>query len=348
VIAAPQRANISHIPDCNMVALALGQRERPARLLRPPRKSRWVARQQGAFGSFRSTAPGEGSMAVSLRDRGAPPKDNVETRARYAWHDIEADWRVAPPRPKGSRRQSYATDSDRNFERVARFFYVGAGVLVVIGTAIVVGSAFWGELPQNIDPADSTTPQRIAAAPASRGAGSDATRSNMQPHEQPASIVAGPVEPTSPQERASASTQNGAEPAPAAEGSGSIASSIANLDLQPEFLNDDIAGRRRKARRDIEDGASATQKPVTEEAAPDARTGKCYVRIAGRVLNSGACQISRESGGVTFQYAGQTLTLSPVKGKTWSATLGGKNIGSVYKRGSCWGSRSTYICDRSG
>jgi len=34
VIAAPQRANISHIPQCNMLALALGQREPPARFLR--------------------------------------------------------------------------------------------------------------------------------------------------------------------------------------------------------------------------------------------------------------------------------------------------------------------------
>lgn len=287
-------------------------------------------------------------MAVSLRDRGAPPKDNVETRARYAWHDIEADWRVASPRPNGSRRQSYATDSDRNFERVERFFYVGAAALVIVGTAIVVGSAFWGELPQTIDPDDSTTPQRIASPASSRVAGSEAPPSNPGPQEQRASIIAGPVEPTSPQDRASASTQNGAESAPAPQASGSIASSIANLDLEPEFLNDDIAGRRRKARRDIEDGASATRENAAEEAAPDARTGKCYVRISGRVLNTGACQISRKGGGVTFQYAGQTLTLSPVRGKTWSATLGGRNIGSVYKSGSCWGSRSTYICDRGG
>lgn len=287
-------------------------------------------------------------MAVSLRDRGAPPKDTVETRARYAWHDIEADWRVASPRPNGSRRQSYAPDSERNFERVERFFYVGAAALVIVGTAIVVGSAFWGELPQTIDPDDSTTPQRIASRAAVSVAGSEATTSSLTPHEQRASIIAGPVEPTSPQDRASASTQNGAESAPAPETSGSIASSIANLDLEPEFLNGDIAGRRRKARRDIEDGASATRENAAEEAAPDARTGKCYVRISGRVLNSGACQISRKAGGVTFQYSGQTLTLSPVRGKTWSATLGGRNIGSVYKSGSCWGSRSTYICDRGG
>jgi 16S rRNA (uracil1498-N3)-methyltransferase len=72
-------------------------------------------------------------MAVSLRDRRPPPKaDTIETRARYAWHDIEGDWRAASPRPAGSRRQSYATASDRNFERVERFFYIGAAALVVV------------------------------------------------------------------------------------------------------------------------------------------------------------------------------------------------------------------------
>ncbi|PPD09679.1 MAG: hypothetical protein CTY36_03070, partial [Methylocystis sp.] len=70
-------------------------------------------------------------MAVSLRDRRPPPKaDTIETRARYAWHDIEGDRRMASPRPAGS-RQSYATASDRNFERVERFFYIGAAALVV-------------------------------------------------------------------------------------------------------------------------------------------------------------------------------------------------------------------------
>ena len=120
-------------------------------------------------------------MAVSLRDRRPPPKaDTIETRARYAWHDIEGDWRAASPRPAGSRRPSYATASDRNFERVERFFYIGAAALVVVGTAIVVGSAFWGELPQNGDPADSMTPQKIAP-PAPRGAPSQAGSGRRPP-----------------------------------------------------------------------------------------------------------------------------------------------------------------------
>ena len=290
-------------------------------------------------------------MAVSLRDRSAPPKaDNIETRARYAWHDIEHDWRVASPR--GTRRQSDARRADRNFERVERFFYFGAAALVIFGTAIVVGSAFWGELPQNIDSDDSTTPQRVASpTPARRAANAGtAAPAHMRSHEQPVSIVAGPVEPAPAQEPAP-STQDSAESPPAAEAPNPLASSIADLDLEPEFLNDDIAGRRRRARRGAENGASETAKatPESEPAGSEASTGKCYVRIGGRVLNSGACQISRQGGAVTFQYSGQTLTLSPVRGKTWSAKLGSKNIGNVYKSGgSCWGSRSAYICDRGG
>ncbi|NUJ79199.1 hypothetical protein HUN39_03975 [Methylocystis sp. FS] len=292
-------------------------------------------------------------MAVSLRDRRPPPKaDTIETRARYAWHDIEGDWRASPPPPVGSRRQSYATASDRNFERVERFFYIGAAALVVVGTAIVVGSAFWGELPQNGDPADSMAPQ-IIAPPAPRGAPSQAhsgaPAANLRSHEQPPSIIAGPVVPTATPERA-ASAQDGAESAPGAQGSNPLASSIANLELEPEFLSDGIAGKRRAARRGAEDEASARANVAVEQEPPasEARTGKCYVRISGRVVNSGVCQISRKGGAVVFQYSGQTLTLSPAKGKTWSAALGGKNLGNVYKSGSCWGSKSTYICDRGG
>ncbi|HEY8126595.1 MAG TPA: hypothetical protein VIF88_14380 [Methylocystis sp.] len=290
-------------------------------------------------------------MAVSLRDRRPPPKaDNIETRARYAWHDIEGDWRVASPRPGEARRQPFGTESDRNFERVERFFYFGAAALVVVGTAIVVGSAFWGELPQNGDPADATTPQKIAS-PAPRGAASPAlsgTPANLRTQEQPPSIIAGPVGPTSTPEHESA--PDGAESAPGAQGATPFASSIANLELEPEFLSDGIRGKRGSGRRGAEDGASATANsaPEQETAASEARTGKCYVRISGRVLNSGACQISRNGGAVTFQYSGQTLTLSPARGKSWSATLGGKNLGNVYKSGSCWGSKSTYICDRGG
>ncbi len=155
-----------------MVALALGQCEPPARSSQMSAPSA-VCADREAFdaGSFRSTAPGEGSMAVSLRDRRPPPKaDTIETRARYAWHDIEGDWRAASPRPAGSRRQSYATASDRNFERVERFFYIGAAALVVVGTAIVVGSAFWGELPQNGDPAEFDDASKNSASRAARGA----------------------------------------------------------------------------------------------------------------------------------------------------------------------------------
>jgi len=278
-------------------------------------------------------------LAVSLRERGALAKETIETRARAAWQDIENDWRLTALRPIGSPLQAYAAKSDRNFERVERFFYIGAGALVVVGSAIVVSSAFWGDTPQTVDPADAPTPQMIASPlhGATRVGGSEAALTNLRSHER-ASIIAGPVEPTSKQERA-ASSPDGADAAPAAQASNSLSSSITNLELEPDFLNEDIAGGRRKARRAVEDSASAT----TES---EAQTGKCYVRIAGRVLNSGDCQISQKGGDVSFQYSGQTLTISPVKGKTWSLTLDGKNLGNVYKSGSCWASRSTYICDR--
>lgn len=285
-------------------------------------------------------------MAVSLRERGASPKtDNVETRARYAWHDIEADWRVASPRPIGPRRQSYAADADRTFEKIERFFYYGAAALVIVGTAIVVVSAFWGELPQNLDPADSLTPQRIASSGAAGAASSHAPPANLRSHEQPVSIVAGPVEPAPAQDRAAAQQS---EPAPVSQASNVPAPSVANPAPEPDVLDDGAAGLRGSAQSGAADGASETAKsaPDSEAAAPQTQPGKCYVRISGRVFEGGACQVSRNGGAVTFQYSGQTLTLSPVKGKTWSAVIAGKKLGNVYKSGSCWASKSAYICDR--
>lgn len=271
-------------------------------------------------------------MAVSLRERGAAPRtDNIETRARYAWHDIEADWRVASPRQVGPRRKSYAMDADRNFEKVERFFYYGAAALVVVGTAIVVVSALWGELPQNLDPADSLTPQTVVSASAALGAATHARPTNLRSHEQPVSIVAGPVEPAPQSQPSDVSAQSAATAAPT-----------------PDVRDDGVANLREAAGSDAANGAveTAARAPDSEAAAPEAPTEKCYIRISGRVLEGAACQISRNGGAVTFQYSGQTLTLSPVRGKTWSATLAGKKLGNVYKSGSCWASRNTYICDR--
>ncbi|MGJ0620233.1 MAG: hypothetical protein ACR65Z_05905 [Methylocystis sp.] len=277
-------------------------------------------------------------MSVSLRARGAPPKaDNIETRARYAWHDIEADWRVASPRPIGPRRPSQAMDADGNFEKVERFFYYGAAALVVVGTAIVVISALWGELPQNLDPADSLTPQRIASSGA---APSHAPPTNSRAHEQPVSIVAGPVEPAPAQDRV------------AAQESASVAPSVESAAPEPDVFDGGAASPRGSAQSGAADGASETamSAPRSEAAAPEAPNArgnaKCYVKISGRVLEGGACQISRNGGAVTFQYSGQTLKLSPVRGKTWSVALAGKNLGNAYKSGSCWTSRSVYVCDR--
>jgi len=284
-------------------------------------------------------------MAVSLRERGAPPKaDNIETRARYAWHDIEADWRVASPRPIGPCRQSYAMDADRNFERVERFFYYGAAALVVVGTVIVVISAFWGELPQNLDPTDSLTPQTVVSSGAAGPATALAPPSNLRSHEQPVSIVAGPVDPAPAQDRVAAIEES----APVAQASDAVVPAVESPAPEPHAFDGGVAGLRGSAQSGAEEGASeaATSATNSTVAAPKAPNAKCYIRISGRVLEGGACQISRNGGAVTFQYSGQTLTLSPVRGKTWSVALAGKNLGNAYKRGSCWASRSVYVCDR--
>jgi hypothetical protein len=75
-------------------------------------------------------------------------------------------------------------------------------------------------------------------------------------------------------------------------------------------------------------------------------TSKCLVKVDGRVLIDRSCQVSwTKQQRVTFALAEKTLTLSLDHGRTWLATLGSRELGKVFKTGSCWGSKRAYICE---
>lgn len=86
--------------------------------------------------------------------------------------------------------------------------------------------------------------------------------------------------------------------------------------------------------------------PVAADGA--GRPANCFVKVGGRVLNKGACKVSHRGAAVTLAYGGSTVTIAPHRGREWMLSIGGRNVGAVYKSGgACWGSRNrTWICER--
>ncbi|PPD42719.1 MAG: hypothetical protein CTY15_11785 [Methylocystis sp.] len=92
--------------------------------------------------------------------------------------------------------------------------------------------------------------------------------------------------------------------------------------------------------------AEANDEPAP--AARDVESGrmaKCYFKLSGRVQNSGPCRVSRTDKAVVFQLPGKPLQIAQIRGRVWSATLGGRSLGKVYKTGACWGAKGFYACD---
>ncbi len=84
------------------------------------------------------------------------------------------------------------------------------------------------------------------------------------------------------------------------------------------------------------------------KAAEDARTAKCYLKLGGRVQNSGTCTVHHSTEAVTFDLPGKPLEIAHKHGRVWMATLGGRSLGQVYKNkgAACWGARGFYACEK--
>ncbi len=298
-------------------------------------------------------------MAVSLRDREMSAKvDNIETRARYAWADIEGDWRAASARPRDARRAAQALDTDPNFERVERLLYVGAALLVFIGSGIVVGSAFRGGAPETAEPVvASGAPQAPTIAPPA-GAPRDDTslatispppaklRSSEEPARAPAPQAAPLAETAAPPPQESAATALMQAPAAMDVKDAGPAGGQSGQETAPEIAEAAQPPHEMISRNSAVLPRAKSEPEPQSKTVAEGRMAKCFVKVSGRVLNSGTCRISSKGSAVTFQYSGQNLTISPVKGKTWALALGGKNLGNIYKSGSCWGGKQTYICEK--
>lgn len=91
--------------------------------------------------------------------------------------------------------------------------------------------------------------------------------------------------------------------------------------------------------------ASPARQAEAPAPADDAHMAKCYLKLAGRVQNSGTCKVHHTAEAVTFDLPGKPLEIAHKHGRVWTATLGGRNLGQVYKTGACWGAKGFYACE---
>ncbi|PWB79564.1 MAG: hypothetical protein C3F11_20440 [Methylocystaceae bacterium] len=98
---------------------------------------------------------------------------------------------------------------------------------------------------------------------------------------------------------------------------------------------------------DLGPSAGATAREPEKSPTYEEYLANCFVRVGGRVLVSGPCRILREKDkSVTFELTDKPLVVSFQRSRTWTATLGDRELGKVYKRGDCWGGKGVYACDR--
>jgi hypothetical protein len=90
----------------------------------------------------------------------------------------------------------------------------------------------------------------------------------------------------------------------------------------------------------------AAQAPRVEAKSEDrGRMARCYLKLSGRVQSSGSCRVRHTDDSVILDLPGKPLELAHAHGRTWIATLGGRNLGKVYRNGACWGAHGFYACE---
>jgi len=92
--------------------------------------------------------------------------------------------------------------------------------------------------------------------------------------------------------------------------------------------------------------ASARESRRDDEPAAEGRRGKCFVKVDGHVLFERGCMLRQPRRSMLTLNAGdEAVVLTLEHGRTWTASLGGRNLGKVYRTGECWGRRrQVFIC----
>jgi hypothetical protein len=91
---------------------------------------------------------------------------------------------------------------------------------------------------------------------------------------------------------------------------------------------------------------AARQSQRADQPAVEGRRGKCFVKIDGQVLFERGCMLRQsERSTLTLNAGDEAVVLTLERGRTWTASLGGRSLGKVYRTGECWGRRrQVYIC----
>ena len=83
-----------------------------------------------------------------------------------------------------------------------------------------------------------------------------------------------------------------------------------------------------------------------DEPADEGRRAKCFVKVDGRVLFERSCMLRQpRRSTLTLNAGDDAVVLTQDHGRTWTASLGGRSLGKVYRTGECWGRRrQVFIC----
>ncbi|NUJ79475.1 hypothetical protein HUN39_05475 [Methylocystis sp. FS] len=115
----------------------------------------------------------------------------------------------------------------------------------------------------------------------------------------------------------------------------------------PKTAFDDAPPVDAAATAEPDEEAPATRKSQREdEPADEGRRAKCFVKVDGRVLFERSCMLRQPTRSTLTLNAGDdAVVLTQDHGRTWTASLGGRSLGKVYRTGACWGRRrQVFIC----
>ena len=116
---------------------------------------------------------------------------------------------------------------------------------------------------------------------------------------------------------------------------------------RPKAAFDDAPPVDAAARAEPDDEAPAARESQREdEPANEGRRAKCFVKIDGRVLFERSCLLRQPGRStLTLNAGADAVVLTQDHGRTWTASLGGRSLGKVYRTGECWGRRrQVFIC----
>lgn len=243
--------------------------------------------------------------------------------------------------------------AERNhaIEKAERVVHLVLGALILAGSALIVGTALFG----NGAPFGGTSENRaeVAAAPAEQAAPKPLAKAEMNGSADKKAAAVDEMllnaKPIMEAANMAAMPENAPEPLapPTAEMREKLAAAYAPSMAGAPAASDALAYAPATAEPAKIPGISTdAMKPAEQaKAEDDGRMTKCYVRLGGRVQANGACRVRHGDDAVTFDLPGRNLSLTHARGKAWTAALGDRELGRVYKRGSCWGGRRLYVCD---